>query len=109
METWIALISVVVGAIAGTATTLITTRNRVDLEQRAEFDHELRNLRLPHYQSLHAISERLPREWRDQLTRTDLLDLRQTFHEWYFGAGAGGMFLTEKSRDVYFTLQALHR
>ena len=107
MEVWIDLISVVIGAVVGTATTLITTRNRVDLEQRAAFDRELRNLRLPHYQALHSASERIPREWRSgqEMSRSDLLALRRTFHEWYFGEGAGGMFLTEAGRAAYFALQ----
>jgi hypothetical protein len=107
MEVWIGLISVLVGAVLGTATTLITTRHRVDLEQRSAFDRELRTLRLPHYQALHSASERIPREWRpgDELTRSDLLELRQTFHEWYFGPDAGGMFLTEAGRRAYFDLQ----
>jgi hypothetical protein len=106
LEVWIGLISVLVGAVLGTATTLITTRNRVDLEQRATFDRELRTLRVPHYQALHSASERIPREWLpgNELTRSDLLGLRQTFHEWYFGPDAGGMFLTEAGRDAYFAL-----
>ena len=107
MEVWVGLISVLVGAILGTATALITTRKRVDLEQRAAFDRELRTLRLPTYQALHAASEPIPREWRpgEELTRSDLLALRQTFHQWYFGTDAGGMFLTEAGRRAYFKLQ----
>lgn len=107
LAVWIGLISVVIGALLGAVTTLITTRNRVDLEQRATFDRELRTLRLPHYQALHSASEAIPREWRpgEELTRSDLLELRQTFHLWYFGSGAGGMFLTEAGRRAYFNLQ----
>jgi hypothetical protein len=107
MEVLIGLISLLVGAVLGTATTLITTRNRVDLEQRAAFDRELRTLRLPHYQALHSASERIPREWLPgkEPARSDLLALRQTFHVWYFGSDAGGMFLTEAGRRAYFALQ----
>jgi hypothetical protein len=66
----------------------------------------LRTLRLPHYQALHFASERIPREWRpgEELTRRDLLALRWTFHDWYFGSDAGGMFLTEAGRKAYFGL-----
>ena len=107
MELWIGLISVAIGAILGTATTLITTRNRVDLEQRAAFDRELRTLRLPHYQALHAVSAEIPREWLPgtEPMRAKLLQLRESFHNWYFGPQAGGMFLTEAGRDAYFALQ----
>jgi hypothetical protein len=117
LDFWIGLISLLVGAGVGTATTLITTRQRVDMElraasdrldmeQRVAYDRELRTLRVPHYQALHSVSERLPREWRpgEELTRRDLLALRRTFHEWYFGSDAGGMFLTEAGRKAYFDL-----
>jgi hypothetical protein len=106
VEVWIGLIGIVAGATVGGAATWLTTRNRIDLEQRATFDRELRNLRLPHYQALHHISEALPREWRlgEEPTRADLQTLRQTLHEWYFGPAAGGMFLTEDSRARYFDL-----
>jgi hypothetical protein len=106
VDVWIGLISVAVGAVLGTATTLLTTRSRVDLEQRAAFDRELRSLRLPHYQALHAVSAALPRERAPgtEPTRADLLLLRETFHDWYFGPQAGGMFLTEAGRRAYFAL-----
>jgi hypothetical protein len=79
----------------------------VDLEQRAAFDRELRTLRLPHYQALHAASAVIPRQWEPgtEPTRADFLVLRGTFHNWYFGPQAGGMFLTEAGRSAYFTLQ----
>jgi hypothetical protein len=105
MEVWIGLMSAgigtIVGAAAGAVATTITTRNRVDLELRAEFDNELRRLRFPVYQALHAASERLPREWLpgNEPTRADLRALRETFHKWYFGPQAGGMLLSEKARQ----------
>ena len=107
MEVWIGLVSVLVGAVAGALATFITTRNRIDLEQRAKFDYELRGLRLKHYQDLHHVSERLPRQFfssAEEPTREDLLDLREAFHQWYFGPSAGGMFLTEAARERYFKL-----
>jgi hypothetical protein len=111
MEVWIGLMSAgigtIVGAAAGAVATTITTRNRVDLELRAEFDNELRRLRFPVYQALHAASERLPREWLpgNEPTRADLRALRETFHKWYFGPQAGGMLLSEKARQAYFDVQ----
>jgi hypothetical protein len=39
------------------------------------------------------------------MTRSDVLRLRESFHQWYFGSGAGGMFLTEAGRAAYFGLQ----
>ena len=117
VEPWIGLIGIIVGVAAGAVVTFITTRSRIeleqkarydyqDLEQRAKFDYDLRNLRLPHYQALHHLSERLPREFPtgDEPTRADLLAIREMFHKWYFGPSAGGMFLTEKARERYFDL-----
>lgn len=105
MELLIAVVSVVIGALAGAIGTLLTTRSRVDLEQRAGFDRELRTLRVPPYQALHHTSEPLAREWRgDPPDSEQLTDLRERFHDWYFGPQAGGMFLTEAARTHYFQL-----
>jgi len=107
MEVWIGLVSVVVGATAGAFATLVTTRNRMALEQRLTYDRGLRDLRLPHYQGLYHASRCIPREWRpgDEPSRADLVDVRERFHDWYFGEGAGGMFLSEAARTTYFELQ----
>lgn len=35
----------------------------------------------------------------------DLQRIREQFHDWYFGIDAGGMFLTEAARDLYFGLR----
>lgn len=107
MDVLVGAIGIVIGGLVGGLSTYFATRSRIDLEHRAAFDRELRGLRMPHYQALHHISECIPREWRDgdEPTRADLLSLRQTFHEWYFGSDAGGMFLTDEARDAYFDLQ----
>jgi hypothetical protein len=107
MEVWVGLVSVVLGAAAGAIVTLVTTRNRLNLEQRLGYDRGLRDLRLPHYQRLYHTSGCIPREWRhhDEPSRTDLAQFREQFHEWYFGEDAGGMFLSEDARTGYFALQ----
>ena len=96
MEVWIGLVSVVVGAAAGAFATLVTTRNRMALEQQLTYDRGLRDLRLPHYQGLYHASRCIPREWRpgDEPSRCDLVGVREGFHDW-LGEGAGGMFLSE--------------
>jgi hypothetical protein len=107
MEVWVGLVSVVLGASAGAIATLITTRNRMRLEHQLGYDRGLRDLRLPHYQKLYHTSRCLPREWSDgeTPTRRQLSGFREQFHEWYFGAEAGGLFLSEGARTRYFALQ----
>lgn len=71
------------------------------------YDRELRDKRLPHYQKLFHLSGAVPREWRPGTvpSRAELGQIREQFHDWYFGTDAGGMFLTEAARDRYFALQ----
>jgi hypothetical protein len=110
LELWIPLLSgavgAILGAITGTIGTLITTRRRVDLEQRVAYDKGLQELRLPHYKRLYHLTESFPRRWRpgEGPSRADLRQIGNAFHGWYFGAEPGGIFLTVKGRDVYFTL-----
>ena len=77
------------------------------LELEYAHDRELRDKRLAHYQRLFHISRAVPREWLPEAvpSRAELRDIRAGFHDWYFGADAGGMFLTEAARELYFGLQ----
>jgi hypothetical protein len=110
LELWIPLLSgavgAILGAITGTIGTLITTRRRVDLEQRVAYDKGLQELRLPHYKRLYHLTGSFPRRWRpgEEPSRADLRQIGNAFHGWYFGEEPGGIFLTVKGRDVYFTL-----
>jgi hypothetical protein len=107
MEIWVGIVSVLVGAVAGTVGTLITTKNKMRLEHQLAYDRELRNLRLPHYQGLYHVSRCIPRQWTigEEPARPALPALREIFHDWYFGQEAGGLFLTTKAREKYFRLQ----
>ena len=62
-------------------------------------------MRIPHYQQLFHLTKSMPREFPEIPWRSDLLDFRQQFHDWYFSEQAGGMFLSQAARDDYFTLQ----
>jgi hypothetical protein len=106
IEVWIGLISVVVGAAAEALATFIATRNRIDLEQRANFDHELCGLRLPHYQDPHHVSERPPRQFPtgEEPTRVDLRAIREAFHECTSGDPPLACSLRRGARERYFDL-----
>jgi hypothetical protein len=103
----IGVVGGVLGAIAGGLVTYLTTRSRMRLELEYAHDRELRDKRLPHYQRLFHVSRAVPREWRPDAvpSRAELRRIREEFHGWYFGDDAGGMFLTDMARDLYFRLQ----
>lgn len=107
VEALIGIAGVVLGAVAGTIATYLTTRSRMRWELVYAYDRELRDKRLPHYQKLFHITRALPREWRPDAvpSRDDLWRTREEFHDWFFAADAGGMFLTQPARDLYFGLQ----
>jgi hypothetical protein len=85
LELWIPLLSgavgAILGAITGTIGTLITTRRRVDLEQRVAYDKGLQELRLPHYKRLYHLTESFPRRWRpgEEPSRADLRQIGNAF------------------------------
>jgi hypothetical protein len=112
MEILAGLLGAVVGAVAGAVTTYATTRSTMRLELEHTYDRALRDIRLPHYQRLFHLTECIPREWLPTKvpTRQDLAQFRESFHTWYFGEAAGGMFLTQDAKNLYMELQnALER
>jgi hypothetical protein len=72
-----------------------------------DYDKALRDLRVPHYQNLFHLTEAFPRYWEDGQTPTRLAlrAARESFHRWYFGPAAGGMFLSHAAREAYFAMQ----
>lgn len=107
MEILAGFVGAVLGAIAAGLTTYFTTRRVMQLELQHTYDMTLRDIRLPHYQRLFNISRCIPREWPqgEVPSGRDLLQFRENFHDWYFGDEAGGMFLPEATRTIYFKLQ----
>ena len=105
MTAWITIISAIAGILAGGVVTYATSRSQLRAEAENAYDRALRDMRLPHYQQLFHLTKNLPREFLEEPRRSDLLDFRGRFHDWYFGEQAGGMFLSQAARDAYFTLQ----
>src|SRR5512133_3964341 len=107
MDAWFTVSSTLVGLIVGGAATFLTTRAQLRIEAEHAYDRALRDLRLSHYQELFHLTETLPREWGTPGApdRVDLVATRERFHGWFFGEEAGGMFLSQGAREVYFELQ----
>jgi hypothetical protein len=105
MAAWITIISALAGILAGGVVTYATSRSQLRIEAEHAYDRALRDMRLPHYQQLFHLTKSMPREFPETPRRSDLLDFRKQFHDWYFSEQAGGMFLSQAARDAYFTLQ----
>ena len=98
MDAWIAVITTLGGIFAGGVVTYATTRSQLRIEAEHAYDRALRDLRLPHYQELFHLTRSMPREFLEFLEpprRSDLVDLREKFHNWFFSEQAGGMFLSQ--------------
>jgi len=105
MAAWITIISALAGILAGGVVTYFTSRSQLRIEAEHAYDRTLRDMRLPQYQQLFHRTKNIPREFSEEPRRSDLLDFREQFHDWYFGEQAGGMFLSQAARDAYFALQ----
>jgi hypothetical protein len=107
MTSWFPTFSAVIGLLAGGGITYMTSRAQIRIQAERDYDVALRDLRLPHYQVLFHLTGAIPREWwpSSALTRRDVLELRERFHDWYFGEGAGGLFLSQDARTAYSALQ----
>ena len=98
-----AILGVLLGAIA----TYLTARSSMRLTLEHAYDQALQGERLERYQELFHISRCLPRYWppaHEEPTRKDLRQYIERFHDWYFGEGAGGMFLTSAAKNIYMRL-----
>lgn len=106
MAVWASVISAAFGLFAGGAATYFTTRAQLRAEAEHAYDRSLRDLRLPHYQRLFHLTHVMPREWLPSTIpcRADVISIRETLRDWYFGEESGGMFLSQAARDEYFRL-----
>lgn len=76
------------------------------MEAEHVYDRSLRELRLPHYQRLFHLTRVMPREWLLSTIpcKVDVISIRESLRDWYFGEESGGMFLSQPARDRYFDL-----
>jgi hypothetical protein len=104
---FIGLFGAILGALTGGIATYVTTRSSLRLTLEHSYEQTLHEKRLERYQALFHVSECLPRYWppmEDEPTRAELTRHMRSFHEWYFGEEAGGMFLTPAAKDSYMRL-----
>lgn len=106
MAVWASFISAAFGLLAGGAATYFTTRAQLRLEAEHIYDRSLRKLRLPHYQRLFHLTRVMPREWLPLTIpcKVDVISIRESLRDWYFGEESRGMFLSQPARDRYFRL-----
>jgi hypothetical protein len=107
MTTWVTVLSAAVGALAGGAVTYFSSRSQLRIEAENAYDRALRDLRLEHYQALFHLTKNVPRYWPvgNVPTRSEVVALREAFHDWYFNPSASGMFLSRAASEAYFALQ----
>lgn len=106
LTVWASLISAAFGLLAGGVATYFTTRAQLRVEAEHAYDRSLRDLRLPHYQHLFHLTRVMPREWLLSTfpCKMDIISIRESLRDWYFGEESGGMFLSQPARDQYFRL-----
>ncbi len=107
MATLIGILGAIVGILIGSIATYLTARSNMRRELEYSYDKTLRESRVGHYQALFHLSRCLPRYWRpgEEPTRQELWGFGQEFSDWYFGAEAGGMFLTPAAKRAYMAVQ----
>lgn len=102
----IGLLSAVFGATVGAITTFFTTRSTMRLSLEHEYDKTLRDIRLKGHQQVFHLSRQIPRHWllTPEPSRSELLAIRTSFHDWYYHPEAHGMFLARDSKKAYIDL-----
>jgi hypothetical protein len=106
MTVFFGIAGVALGALAGAFATYVTTRSTLRIELEHSYDRALREKRLDRYEQLFRLTRCIPRYWlpSNVPTRRQLHQFREDFHDWYFGEGAGGMFLSPAAKDAYVRL-----
>jgi hypothetical protein len=104
---FIGLLGAVIGGVVGAVATYFTTRSNMRLGLEHEYDRTLRDQRLKAYQGLYHLTRQIPRHWllTPVPARSELLKIRTSFHDWYYGEEAHGMFLARDSKKAYINLQ----
>lgn len=103
----IGLFGAIIGTLVGGIATYATTRSSLRLTLEHSYDQTLQGKRLERYQELFHITKSLPRYWppgEQEPTQDDLRRFMRSFHDWYFGKDAGGMFLTVAAKGSYLRL-----
>ncbi|MEU9785554.1 hypothetical protein AB0H92_32120 [Streptomyces phaeochromogenes] len=103
MQLLIGLIGGLMGSLVGGVLAWLTTRWTLRQELEHGYDKELRTERLTAYRKLWQLTGALPRyPWPANPTRSDLRNLIERCHSWYFEVG--GLLFSQKTKDAYFEM-----
>ncbi len=103
-EITIPIITGLVSFVSAAILTYLGTRTKIRLDLEAEYDKDLRKARIDPYSKLWSSLQPLAKYSRPgPVTLQALSDLSVEMRRWYFDVG--GIYLSEKSRPAYFTLQ----
>jgi predicted ribosomally synthesized peptide with SipW-like signal peptide len=82
MTAWITLVSAIGGIIAGGTLTYFTSRSQIYIQAEHAYDQALRDLRIPHYQTLFHLTGSIPSYWVMVETprRPELHKIREQLH-----------------------------
>ncbi|MEV0465639.1 hypothetical protein AB0I30_29675 [Nocardia tengchongensis] len=108
MTVVVGLVGAILGSLVGGFITYLTTRLNMRLTLEHTYDQAIQNKRIERYQSLFQLTGYFPRYWPPHVptpTREDLRVYNDAFRNWYFGEGAGGMFLTPAAQEQYMRLR----
>lgn len=96
----LALLGAALSAIAA----YFAARRSFQQQLLAAYDEGVRAARIQSYQVLWTLTGAFPRYWEPgAVDAPQLATLGAKLRDWYFSGG--GMFLTDRSRDVYFAFQ----
>jgi hypothetical protein len=104
------VLTIVTSLITGVISSVLTylgTRAKIRLELIAKYDEKLRTSRFEVYQELWTILKPLSKRRAPTITYQIIDDLSESIDTWYFDRG--GIYLTDKGREVYFGLREVMR
>jgi hypothetical protein len=103
MQLLAVLLGALIGSVAGGGLTWLTTRWTLRRELEHGYDKELRAERVTAYKQLWQITGAVPRyQWPGKTTRSELRELIERCHSWYFEVG--GLFFSQRTKDAYFEM-----
>jgi hypothetical protein len=100
------VVTALLSGIVSSTLTYFSTRSKIRLDMRVEYDKDLHSKRLELYQQLWPKTKPLAEFTRDSaLTYEIVKTVAEQTRDWYFDQG--GIYLSKRSRKPYFHLKGL--
>lgn len=100
------LVTGLVSGIISSGLTYFSTRSKIRLDMRVDYDKDLHNRRLELYKQLWPKTKPLAEFSRDCALTYDVINtVAEQTRDWYFEQG--GIYLSKRSRKPYFRLKRL--